>query len=350
MHVDWNWIKQRPHFIAEKFAEKGIDVDVYFNKYKSKGLVNNDKKIKVRPIPQLRGNRFMFISWMNRIIYILFILFNQNKYDYIYISHPKFYTKIMRKKIIFDCMDDYVAFNTKESDKQIAFQKERNAVLNSELIIFSAEYLRNVVINRQNINPKKTLIINNAIQMPSKKPHEQEKRTGLKDIIITYIGTISDWFDFNLLDQVKECYKDKNLIFNLYGPVDLNIMKPSKNVNLLGSINHDKIFDVMEASDILMMPFVVTDLIKSVNPVKLYEYIYSGKPIICVKYGESEKFGEQVYLYANQDAQSFVSQIKIIEENGFVGKLKPYEIIEYLRNNTWESRCNQIIEFLMDNK
>ena len=33
MHVDWNWIKQRPHFIAEKLFLNEIEVNVFYQKY-----------------------------------------------------------------------------------------------------------------------------------------------------------------------------------------------------------------------------------------------------------------------------------------------------------------------------
>jgi hypothetical protein len=47
--------------------------------------------------------------------------------------------------------------------------------------------------------------------------------------------------------------------------------------------NHTKeIKSIMAEADILFMPFQVTDLIQSVNPVKLYEYIYSNKASISV--------------------------------------------------------------------
>jgi hypothetical protein len=44
------------------------------------------------------------------------------------------------------------------------------------------------------------------------------------------------------------------------------------------------------------MPFQVTDLIQSVNPVKLYEYIYSNKASISVRYDETELL-KKIYLF-----------------------------------------------------
>lgn len=350
MHVDWDWIKQRPQFLAEFLVKNNVGVDVFYNKYKANNLVKNDRSLfrNIAPIPYLRGSRFKVIRYINRLLYILFLVLIQQKekYDYIFITHPKFFSKVIKCKLIYDCMDDYVEFNKEKKDREIALITERKVISQSELVIFSAKYLQDVVKARQLTPVKRSIIVNNAIQMPSNDIKREVSNKNKDEIIITYIGTISEWFDFELLEEVKRLYKEKNIIFNLYGPVDLANRKDSCNFNFKGAINHDRIFDIMGESDILMMPFVVTDLIKSVNPVKLYEYIYSGKPTICVRYGESEKFDKQVYLYENGNPESFISQIQQIEQNGYRGKLDENEINLFIQNNTWESRGKQILEVL----
>ena len=46
MHVDWNWIKQRPHFLAEGLSQH-FKVDVWHEKtyVGKKHLVSNSKQI-----------------------------------------------------------------------------------------------------------------------------------------------------------------------------------------------------------------------------------------------------------------------------------------------------------------
>lgn len=35
--------------------------------------------------------------------------------------------------------------------------------------------------------------------------------------------------------------------------------------------------------------------------MKLYEYIFTGKPVVSVKYGETEKFSKYVNLYVTEN-------------------------------------------------
>ncbi|MBR0101259.1 MAG: glycosyltransferase [Treponema sp.] len=351
MHVDWNWIKQRPHFVAEYLAKNGCEVEVYYNKYGHKDLVDNKWNFStLQPLPKLRGARFSIIQFLNRILYYFYIkkLQKQTSYDYIFLTHPSMFTKSMIGKIIYDCMDDNAAFNVSVREKKEILLKERILVGKANIVLFSSQYLCDTVLRRNALLPKKYAVVNNAIELPTIDIKGNYGRKNADTLVLAYIGTISDWFDFDMLLQVQKKYQEKKLLFNLYGPVDVKNKRIDGSFNLMGAISHDKIFDVMAASDILIMPFVVTELIKSVNPVKLYEYIYSGKPIICVRYGESEKFNEQVYLYDSENADSFIAQLNLIEKNDFKGKLSEKEALEYVSANTWQARVGTILKLLKE--
>ena len=93
-----------------------------------------------------------------------------------------------------------------------------------------------------------------------------------------YVGTISEWFDFDLLISILDEYKTINAV--LIGPSDVKIPKHDR-IHYLGTVERKYIFNIMSHAWVLVMPFLINELVKSVNPVKLYEYIYMGKPIIA---------------------------------------------------------------------
>ena len=98
----------------------------------------------------------------------------------------------------------------------------------------------------------------------------------------------------------------------------------------------------MNAATGLIMPFVVNELVLSVNPVKLYEYIYSGKPIASVRYPETEKFSKYVTLYSSlQEFFHFIESEILLS----VSKNK-YEMQKFATSNTWNFRCREIIKIL----
>ena len=91
------------------------------------------------------------------------------------------------------------------------------------------------------------------------------------------------------------------------------------------------------------MPFKVNELIKSVNPVKLYEYIFTGKPIVAPLYGETVKFGPFVKLY--DSTSKFLDIIEGIRENTQMQE-SLNECRKYVEANTWKERYAQIKDII----
>lgn len=348
MHVDWNWIKQRPHFIAEKLHESGVEINVYYTTYfyKDKLTVNGRGDLSINRIQRLPFSRFKIIKSINEKLYkhLILKLLKKNKYDYVYITHPSLYLTEINIPIIYDCMDDILAFNNNVESNMIMFEKECSLVNNAKYVLFTAEHLKATVLNRFKLeNSSKYLISNNAIELPEVINQEEKFDLGTNNRIkLVYIGTITEWFDFEMLKRMDSSKYE----FHLFGPV-YNIKQnfPS-NFIIHGTVPREKIFSIMQASDILIMPFCVTELIKSVNPVKLYEYIFSCKPVITVKYGESEKFSDFVYFYENGDVNSFVECIEKIVNNDMAAKNSSNNCKSFVNNNTWLKRTKDILEFI----
>lgn len=348
MHVDWNWIKQRPHFIAEKLHANSVEVDVYYHKYfyKDKLTVNDKGQLSINKIPRLPLSRFKLIKFINIILYKFLIckLLKTKKYDYVYITHPSLFIEEINVPIIYDCMDDVLAFDSKSNDNDILFKKECELVKKSEFVLFTAENLKKSVLSRFNLqDSNKYLINNNAIELPVIDDDIVKYDLGNIDKIkLVYIGTITEWFDFEMLEKLDSSKYE----FHLFGPIYNIEQKFASNFIIHGAVPRKEIFSIMQAADILIMPFKMTELIKSVNPVKLYEYIYSCKPIITVRYGESEKFSDFVYLYDNGNYESFDLCIRQIKENNMKSKAIKEKCREFVNNNTWNKRVFDILELI----
>lgn len=344
MHVDWNWIKQRPHFIAEKLVENGIEVEVYYQKYFNKKLLTTNAKgnFIIKGIPRLPMSRFSVIKKINTFIYecILAHLLSTGIYDYVYLTHPILFSKKINVSIIYDCMDDVLEFSSDLNKKKELFVLERQLVQHSNYVFFTSEHLKNTVLKRYSLDSiyGKFFVNNNAIELPKTHIVESVKLSESNRIKFVYVGTITEWFDFNLLKSLDK----KKYEFHLFGPVYNISTNGQENVMFHGSVSREKIFSLMNAADILIMPFRVNNLIESVNPVKLYEYIFSCKPIISVKYGEALKFSDYVYLYENGNAKSFEDCVEKIEANEMKCKAGETKCKIFAENNTWNSRALEI--------
>jgi len=352
MHVPWGWIKQRPHFLAEGLSENNF-VKVICEKNKERNFENNPNNKNIKIV-----NYFDFSFKKNKITYIISFLIRKflikryiKKADIIWLTYPSQYNYIKNvvkpnQRIIYDCMDDMIEF-FKDEDVIANLKKiEKEICLKSDKIICSSEYLKNKLIKRYNLEDKIT-VINNAIKKIENNtekvtlPQEILKIFETKSTKVIYIGTISKWFNFNLI--IKTLKEVPNLEFIIIGPSDTEIPL-HENLIKINAIEHKYVFELMKLSDYLIMPFIINELIKSVNPVKIYEYIYSNKPSIIPEYEETKKFSEFVYLY--QTDEEFIELVKLAVEKKLVSKKTDIENFNFTNENTWDARMTQINELI----
>jgi len=111
-----------------------------------------------------------------------------------------------------------------------------------------------------------------------------------------------------------------------------------------GVINHDDLYNYVKHLDCFIMPFKLNKLVKSVDPVKLYEYINYNKPIFSVYYDELDYFSQFVHFYSNTN--ELIDLLKQTIENGFTDKHEGSKRINFLKENSWDIRINQIKHLL----
>ena len=116
MHVPWQWIKQRPHFIAEKLGDF-FHVDVMYEySFNKKLLVNNEvnNDIKVNPLYKLPFSKYKIITVINNILIKFQIKKIVNQFSYIWITDPTLYYKIKKdlpnEAILVYGLDDFANF------------------------------------------------------------------------------------------------------------------------------------------------------------------------------------------------------------------------------------------------
>lgn len=333
-HVCWEWIMQRPQIIA-LLLEKDYDVTVVNKKFifGKKTSRNNKRPLKEKIVYLLpKGDKFQIIYKFNALIYKI-SLKELNRYDAVWICHPELYKYIPEQyngKIIYDCMDNHVAMSSR--NKNIVKNYEEQLIERANLILVSSERLLKKIGHKE-----KTILIRNGFQL-EKKQYALKKPIIKKKYKIGYFGTISSWFDFNILEEsIKQL---GNIEYKLIGPIEDSVSseveKCSNFINYVGIVEHETLGLIIEDLDALFMPFIVNDIILYVDPVKLYEYIQFGKCIISSYYPEIERFRPYVYFYKNKT--EYIDLLKKLSALGFPPKYTDKDRECFLIENTWDYR------------
>jgi teichuronic acid biosynthesis glycosyltransferase TuaH len=338
MHVDWNWIKQRPHFIAEGLADS-FDIDIYYPVSRKRNIMTFNKpsnKInslkKYFRLPYFLRKYSFFKNLSNLLVKSQI---SNKKYDYVFFTHPdqvNFLPKGFEGKVIYDCMDDHTQFEGVDVNDITCNEQVLCDI--SDIVLISSNNLGIVLHNRYNLDKSKVDLVRNGLSNNLDIKYISEPELFNNKVI--YLGTISEWIDFDVISELIN--NNLNITIDFAGPITVPVFTHER-INYLGAVSHSDISTLLSNYSCFIMPFKVNELIKSVDPVKLYEYIYFGGDVVSCYYPEIERFDGFVSFYRNREEliDLFVN-IENLSTNRINKKLRA----EFLLENTWSKRCEQV--------
>ena len=260
-----------------------------------------------------------------------------NKESLVFVLHPvwkKVVDMFKGKKIVYDMMDLYSGF--KEAKPELVGAEEE-LVKKSEFVITTAD---NLYKYAKKLNDNVIMIRNGCDLERFTDIKENGELDCLKDKpIIGYFGAISDWFDVDAMEYAVRNNQDKYFI--LIGNIDTKKVRKLfrfKNVFFLGEIKHDELGGYLAYFNVCTIPFVLNNLIKSTNPVKFYEYVATGKPVVASRFPELEKYADICYLYdSKEDFSKDIYKALYDDSKDMVEKRK---IVA--KENSWEERVESL--------
>jgi GT2 family glycosyltransferase/glycosyltransferase involved in cell wall biosynthesis len=176
--------------------------------------------------------------------------------------------------LIFDCLDHLAGFN---GVAPRVVELEHTLVKEADGVIVTSDFLGEIVGRTRSFDT-----IRNGVDMKyfSRPPETVWQPPGSP--VIGYYGAISDWFDMELV--VHCARRHPKWQFVLIGAVDgCDIAEAAllPNVTFLGEKPYDELTHYLYAFDVCLIPFKVVDLTRATNPVKVYEYLCAGKPVVA---------------------------------------------------------------------
>lgn len=340
-HVDSKWIKQRPHFIAESLRDAKTRVTFVCSMFaQKKRLVSSQRLnvpvLRVPMLPQRFRSKLRFLDPVGSYLSALLIL-GFLRPTHVICTHSRHHrlARVLKKagvNIYYDCMDLNGLFaDVLSSDSR----DELELVSSSKAVFCSSEV---IVEHIQKLNKgTTTVVVGNALHPPSlvkggRTKEEPSPRT------FGYVGAISAWFDFDAILGIVNSMDDVNVI--LWGPCDVQIPSHER-ILYRGVLPHDEAVAAMQSCTVLLLPFVINDLVRAVDPVKVYEYIATGRPVLVRDYPQLSHFGDFVNRYS--DVPELITKARCLVD---APPTPPALVNEFITSNAWSVRARTIKEWL----
>ena len=279
------------------------------------------------------SSNFVLKNWQNFTCPNLLNFIKERSFgevDILWFDSPLFgflLDSVTYKKSILRIADYSKGFNA-VSDAQ--FNAEINIANKVDAVIYTAKNLKEKY--DQIKDKSKMKYVPNGIDLDFFKAADRSLPPQLEDIPeprVIYVGAIHDWFD---VDLVYYCAKNlSNYNFIIIGPEqkDLSLLKKLKNIHILGSIPYAKIPAFLYNSQVGIIPFNVKDypdLVNSINPLKMYEYLACGLKVVSVEWEQITDMNDIINLVTTKD--EFVNAIEHGDNSGYdLLKLAWFEIL-----------------------
>lgn len=232
-------------------------------------------------------------------------------------------------RIAYDCMDDWDTF---ENVSDFNRSEEVELIREADLVVVTAEKLQEK-FGARGIG---TVLVRNGSDFEFfRQASPAEELRDLQRPIIGYFGAIADWFDLELVRNVARSRPSYSFV--LVGQVfgrDTARLASLPNVRLLGSRPYEAMPSVLAAFDVCIIPFVLNQVTHATDPVKLYEYLSQGKPVVASGMAELRRCGDVVRLAG--DSTEFATQLDLaLAEHS---KELTEKRIEFARKSSWQAR------------
>jgi len=205
---------------------------------------------------------------------------------------------------IYDCVDE-PAESRGLVRRRVVRELERRLLDKVALVIVTHEnlYLSRVAPGRQ------VHLIPNGVEVEhfrgaslADTPLAPEMQT-IPRPVIGFLGSLQYWIDFDLLRFLA--LARPNWSFVLIGPrgrlAKVGKIENLPNVHLLGRRPYEQLPCYLKGFDVCLNPYLRGELSRNCSPLKLYEYLASGKPVVSVDMPEASKFADVIGIGRNDE-------------------------------------------------
>ena len=250
------------------------------------------------------------------------------------VSHP-FWQPLLERlpdlEVAYDCLD-CVSIHAPGSETRLTelAQKEKWLIHRAKHVFAVSTHLL-----QQMGDPEKCLYLPNAV------PGDwfSEPFPSVTEPVVGFHGALYEWIDYDLLAEVADAFPEFKL--RLAGPVrnpqTVRELRRRSNVELLPSLPFREMPELIKTFQVGLIPFLDNEVAKCADPLKTYEYLSMGKPVLS---SVPLNFTNPFVFHAPREC--FVGKLRELLQTRTDGETCRRSI----RRETWETRAETLLAAL----
>jgi glycosyltransferase involved in cell wall biosynthesis len=251
---------------------------------------------------------------------------------------------------VYDCVDDYAEQTTSSRKRELVASSDRMAVLRSRLVFATST----TMYERQSRLNSATHLVPNAgdyehFASAADRAIAAPEVSVLPRPVLGFAGNfLLSKVDFDLLQDAARALPQSTLL--LIGPATtetapaLERIAELPNVHWLGQKPYAELPRYVAAFDVGLIPYVSNAYTQSCFPLKLYEYLAAGKPVVAS--GLPELAGMEPDVVLVDGSTTFIRAIQeAVTRDGYAAQLRRSQLAS---GNSWEARAGRLLELVQE--
>jgi len=237
----------------------------------------------------------------------------------------------------------------------VSTYERHEAILKDErcMVIATADKLYRDVQAHRNRNFS---LVTNGVEFAhfSRKFSEAEMPDEIRRIkqgsgkIIGYFGALASWFDYELVLEMTRARPEYEVVligFDFDGSSGGYRLEAESRIHLLGPVNYRDLPRYACWFDVATIPFRINEITESTSPIKLFEYMALGKPIVTTDMPECRKYSSVLVAGSHEGFIEAVDRALERRDDPEYLALLQQEALA----NTWEAKAGTIADLVREN-
>lgn len=191
--------------------------------------------------------------------------------------------------LVYYCGDDFGSLAG--VDHATVTQRESELVQRADLVMTASQTLalkhagRNTQLLSHGVD---TALFSTPVPRAADLPNDGRPIAG-------FYGSISEWLDIDLLAQTIARCPDWHFVFIGKAVVNIDRLRCFDNVHFLGERPHAALPSYSQHWDASLLPFANNAQIRACNPLKLREYLATGRPVVSTDFPALDDYRDFVH-------------------------------------------------------